>query len=311
MNKTWPVQHWIKEIGRGARGARDLDRLAARDLFGALLDGEVDDLALGALLLGLRIKGESCAELLGFAEALALRTQTLQVPAGPRLVVLPSLNGARKLFNAMPLLALHLAAQGQPVLVHGRFDFGPERANTLALFEALGHAPCSSLSEAQARLATQRLAVLPTALLCPGLDRLMALRTRMGVRNCGHTLAKLLDPAPGRSLRVIALTHGEFIDRIGQALPELTVGGGAALLMQGCEGEAYPHPRRPAAWAAALDGRPQPLPSSEADLDAALQARAATQAEEVSALREALEQGPAMWPRRWSEWVDEVRQLAK
>jgi anthranilate phosphoribosyltransferase len=38
----------IKEIGRGARGARDLSMAQAERLFGAMLDGEVDDLRLGA-----------------------------------------------------------------------------------------------------------------------------------------------------------------------------------------------------------------------------------------------------------------------
>ncbi|MFX8180047.1 glycosyl transferase, partial [Acinetobacter baumannii] len=49
----------IKEVGRGARGARDLTRAQAENLFGAMLDGVVPDLELGALLIALRVKGES------------------------------------------------------------------------------------------------------------------------------------------------------------------------------------------------------------------------------------------------------------
>ena len=44
------------------------------------------------------------------------------------------------------------------------------------------------------------------------LDALMALRPRLGVRNSAHIMAKLLDPAPGRSLRVVAVTHPEYLD---------------------------------------------------------------------------------------------------
>ena len=39
------ISHYIKEIGRGARGARPLDRAQACDLFGQVLDGSVTELA--------------------------------------------------------------------------------------------------------------------------------------------------------------------------------------------------------------------------------------------------------------------------
>ena len=41
----------LKEIGRGERGARDLPFDAAEKLFGAMLDGGVPDLELGAILI--------------------------------------------------------------------------------------------------------------------------------------------------------------------------------------------------------------------------------------------------------------------
>ena len=53
----------IKEIGRGAKGARDLLMADAEQLFAAMLNGDVPDLELGAILLSLRIKGESDEEL--------------------------------------------------------------------------------------------------------------------------------------------------------------------------------------------------------------------------------------------------------
>src|SRR6478736_1988643 len=96
----------IKEIGRGTKGARDMDSGQAEALFGAILDGEVPDMELGAILLSLRIKGESEAELLGFVRAMQARTAEVEVPAaGPRCVLLPTFNGARKQPNLMPLVA--------------------------------------------------------------------------------------------------------------------------------------------------------------------------------------------------------------
>ena len=60
-------------------------------------------------------------------------------------------------------------------------------------------------------------ACLPLAALNPGLDALMALRARLGVRNSGHSVAKLLDAAPGRS--VISRTAASGVPSPGSSLP--------------------------------------------------------------------------------------------
>jgi anthranilate phosphoribosyltransferase len=257
----------IKEVGRGARGARDLDTATAEQLFGAMLDGRVPDMELGALLIALRIKGESRDETRGFVAAMQARTAVLRMPQGPRCVVLPSFNGARKQANLVPLVALLLAREGVPVLIQGRHDFD-SRVSPFALLAALGLTPAGSLTQAEAALAADRLAVLRLDQLNPGLDRLMALRPRLGVRNSGHSIAKLLDPAPGRSVRVVAVTHPEYLEGMGHILPELTRGGGCALLMRASEGEAYAHLRRRAHLVSFVNGESSPLhPADSTDLD--------------------------------------------
>ena len=59
------ITRLIKEIGRGKNAARDLNREDARALFAAMLAGDIPDLQLGAVLMALRIKGESLEELAG------------------------------------------------------------------------------------------------------------------------------------------------------------------------------------------------------------------------------------------------------
>jgi len=230
----------IKEIGRGAKGARPLDAAQAESLFGDMLDGKVPELELGAIVIALRIKSESTAELLGFKRALDARTPQLVVPAGPRCVVLPTYNGARRQANLMPLLALMLARQRVPVLIHGRHDFD-NRTSPFELLAALGIHPVSSLKAASAALAANHLACLKLDTLLPGLDRLLALRLRLGVRGSAHTMAKLIDPCRGHSVRVVAVTHPEYLTRMHEFL---CADGGRAMLLRGTEGEAFANPRR-------------------------------------------------------------------
>jgi anthranilate phosphoribosyltransferase len=230
----------IKEIGRGPKGSRPLDSTQAQALFGDMLDGRVPDLELGAIILAMRIKAESRDELIGFQRALDERCAQLAVPPGPRVVVLPTYNGARRQANLMPLLARLLQRDGIPVLIQGRHDF-ESRVSPFELLAALDITPAASVAEAEARLAADGLACVPVDQLAPGLVGLLATRVRLGLRNTGHTLAKMLDPAPGASVRVVSMTHPEYLERIHA---HLVATRAVALLLRGTEGEAFANPRR-------------------------------------------------------------------
>ena len=79
---------------------------AARNgLFAAMLADEIPDLQRGAILMALRIKGESLEELAGFLEACEACYAHLAAPVNTVPVVIPAYNGARQLPNLTPLLA--------------------------------------------------------------------------------------------------------------------------------------------------------------------------------------------------------------
>jgi len=111
MDETSLAQ-FIKEIGRGAKSAGNLSRNDARSLFSAMLGGLVPDLQLGAILIALRVKGESLEELAGFLAAAEASYNHLPMPSVGTPVVIPTYNGARHLPNLVPLLALLLARAG-------------------------------------------------------------------------------------------------------------------------------------------------------------------------------------------------------
>lgn len=251
----------IKEIGRGAKGSRSLSREDAEALFGDMLDGKVPPLQLGAIVLAMRIKSESLDELTGFKAAIDARIATVSAPAGPRTVVLPTYNGARRRPNLMPLLAMMLAREGIPVLIHGRFDFDT-RADPFALLRALGLPEAQDTAEAGALLAQQRIAFMGVNTLLPGLDALLSLRPQLGVRNSGHSMTKMIDPLPGRSVRVVPITHPEYMEKMTQFL---RLDGGCSMLMRGTEGEAYANPARRPLITGFIDGTVSVLCEAEGD----------------------------------------------
>ena len=235
----------IREVGRGPHGARDLDAATAQRLFGAMLDGDVPPLELGALLVAYRIKGESVSELSGFVDAAMQRLARLEPPrGGARPIVLPTYNGARRLPNLTPLFALLLCRRhGMSVLLHGPAagDEAFGRVTTSDVLRALGIAACTTPAQAQWRLETDGVAYAPIDALAPGLAALLALRRRTGLRSSAHTVAKLVDPFHGAGLRIVAVSHPGYVERLRDYLSS---SGGEALLMRGTEGEPFAHPRR-------------------------------------------------------------------
>jgi anthranilate phosphoribosyltransferase len=234
---------WIREIGRGPHAARPLAAEAAQELASAMLAGKVPPLELGAILLAYRLKGETVAELTGFMAAIEQQLARLASPVeGMRPVVLPTYNGARRLPNLTALLALLLRRYGVPVLLHGLTDEGSfGRVTTAAILWELGIEPAESLADAQRRLARDSIAYVATTLLSPSLATLLALRRRMGVRSVAHTLAKLIDPFGGDGLRVVAVTHPDYLARMHEFLAATRAN---ALLLRGTEGEPFANPRR-------------------------------------------------------------------
>src|SRR5471032_3423249 len=68
-----PFAQFVRILGKGKRGARNLTREEAREAMGMLLDEQVEDTQLGAFLMLLRHKEESPEELAGFTEAVRAR----------------------------------------------------------------------------------------------------------------------------------------------------------------------------------------------------------------------------------------------
>jgi anthranilate phosphoribosyltransferase len=230
----------IKEVGRGAKGARGLNATTAEEAFTALLAGEVSDIQLGAWWLAMRIKGETPEELAAFVEAMQA-SLAFCVKSARRVVVLPCYNGARQLPNLTPLLAWTLAQRGVPVLLHG-VKLDSTRVTTYQLFQALNLPITETANATEAALSERNMAFTPLDALHPQLAGLIANRWRIGVRSTPHTVTKLLQPIDGPAVRVAALTHGDYIDRMGAYIA--TQPDAKALVFRGCEGEPVLHPKR-------------------------------------------------------------------
>ncbi len=66
---------------------------------------------------------------------------------------------------------------------------------------------------------------MPIGALAPGLSNLLALKSRLGVRNSAHTVAKLADPfsadAMGGGLRMVSVTHPAYATKLREFFAQL------------------------------------------------------------------------------------------
>ena len=242
------ISHYIKHIGRGKDGARALGRAPAADLMGQILDQQVSDLELGAFCLAMRIKGETPEEMAGFLDATHARLNKVPTDGAPT-VVLPSYNGARKLPVLTPLLALLLAREGVAVVLHGTAT-EDQRVSSQAVLAQLGVHAVDRVAPAVAG----QVQCVPTGVLHTGLERLLAVRRAVGLRNPGHSLVKLMNPCDGPALVVSSYTHPEYLQSMSATF---ALTGQHALLLRGTEGESVADARRTPAMDVFKDGQTQ------------------------------------------------------
>lgn len=232
------IKAYLKQIGRGSKGASDLSRAEAKDLFSQILSSATSELELGAFCMAMRIKGETSEELSGFYDALQafLPSMRLSKP----IWLLPSYNGARKTSLLTPLLAKLLTERGYFVLVHGTHE-EPQRTSSEQLFAEMAWPVAKTLAELPLLLEHQSFAYCPLSVLCPALHRLLMVRQVIGVRNTGHVLAKVINPIQSQSFQLNNYTHPAYPAVLEGFYTNFSEN---VATMRGHEGEPVASPRR-------------------------------------------------------------------
>ncbi|WP_439888570.1 glycosyl transferase family protein [Pseudomonas sp. MBLB4123] len=199
MNLAAPPEHpfaqFVRILGKGKRGARNLTRAEAREAMAMLLDGKVEDTQLGAFLMLLRHKEESAEEMAGFAEAIRERLQ-----APPIAVDLdwPSYAGKKRHLPWFLLAAKALAQSGVRILLHGGGAHTAGRLYSEQCLAPLAIPLCQNWGEVERALDDQRLAFIPLGAWMPQLQRMIDLRNTLGLRSPIHSLARILNPLGAR-----------------------------------------------------------------------------------------------------------------
>jgi len=198
-------------------GTLSLDE--ARGAMGAVMDGQATPAQLAALLMGLRMRGETVDELAGFATAMRERVVHVEAPAGAIDVVGTGGDGSGT-FNISTTAALVAAAAGVPVAKHGNRAI-TSRAGSADVLDALGIRIDHDAASAGAALRELGFAFMFAPSFHPAMKHAGPTRREIGVRTAFNLLGPLTNPAGtrrqllGAGTPAAAARMAEVVQRLG------------------------------------------------------------------------------------------------
>ena len=187
-----PFAQYVRILGKGKKGSRSLSYDEAYAAFTAILQGEGEDVQLGAFLMLLRVKEESADEIAGFVQACK---DHIQAPDNIRVDIdWSSYAGKRKQLPWFIASLLLLADSGKRIFIHAAKGHTMGRLYTEDAFNELGLPVASNWQGVEQALDKYNLCLMPVQNFCPQLDRLLNMRNLLGLRSPVHTLSRLINP---------------------------------------------------------------------------------------------------------------------
>jgi len=189
----------------------------------ALLDGSAPEAQIAGFLVALRIKGETAAELAGFARA--MRERMLVVDAGPDVIDTAGTGGDNAgTFNISTVAALVMAGAGARVAKHGNRSIS-SAAGSADVLEALGvriapSGEASSAAEAASAVREIGIGFLFAPALHPAMKHAQPVRRALKMRTAFNLLGPLCNPARAQ-FQLIGAPSPEAAKLMAEALAQL------------------------------------------------------------------------------------------
>jgi anthranilate phosphoribosyltransferase len=210
------------ELRRIVEARETLSREEAAALMRQILANEAAEVELAALLGALAGRGETAAEIAGFAMAMreAATTLPLTEDERERLVDTCGTGGdASGSFNISTAAALVAAAAGAKVAKHGNRAI-TSRCGSADVLEALGIPTQLAPQDAANALREVGFCFLLAPSHHPAMKAVMPVRRALGVRTVLHVLGPLLNPAGARR-QVMGVYHARLVPLVAEAMTML------------------------------------------------------------------------------------------
>ena len=211
-----PLRHAVRRLA----GGHSLTADEAGGAFDVVMSGDATPAQVAALLMGLRVKGETSAEVAGAARALRRAMVTLDATDASTLVdTCGTGGGAVATFNISTAAALLAAACGVRIAKHGNRSF-TSRSGSADLLEAMGVNIELSPARMSGILRQTGVVFMFAPLMHPAMRHVGPVRRELAIPTVMNMIGPLANPASaGR--QVIGVAEAGRLDLIAGALREL------------------------------------------------------------------------------------------
>jgi len=222
-----PVHEALRLLAEG----RDLSSDLAQRTMDDLMDGRCTPAQVGALLMGLRSKGETVEEITAFARA--MRDHSLSFVPNVEVMDVVGTGGAKlKTFNISTTTAFVVAGAGVPVAKHGNPSNSSPSGSADAL-EALGVKLDVPPERVKQAIETIGIGFMFAPTHHPAMRHAIGPRKELAIRTVFNMLGPLTNPA-----RAGAYLMGVFSPQLVESYPYVlqNLGVKRALVVHGVEG---------------------------------------------------------------------------
>ena len=223
---TPALQYAIRQLANGA----SLSESESRAAFGAVMSGDATSAQLAALLVALRVKGETSAEVAGAADA--LRGAMIRLPAdapGDLVDTCGTGGGSVSTFNISTAAALLAAGLGVRIAKHGNRSF-TSQCGSADVLEALGVPVEVSVPVMEQALREAGIVFMFAPLMHPAMRHVGPVRRELAIQTVMNIVGPLANPA-GAGRQVVGVADARRVPLIAGALRAL--GATHALVVHG------------------------------------------------------------------------------
>ena len=213
-------------------GGEDLDRDTMYEVFCNVMDGKTSDVQKSALLVALRMKGETVDEITGAAKAMRERVTPLDVDRSNLVDTCGTGGDGKGTFNISTVAAIVAAAAGAQVAKHGNRAVSSSCGSADVLSELGVNIDIDAPKMSQI-LRRTGISFLFAPKLHPAMSAVAAVRRELGVRTIFNVLGPLTNPAFARR-QVLGVYSDHLVEIVANVL--LALGAEHAMVVHSRDG---------------------------------------------------------------------------
>ncbi len=223
----------IKELIKKITEGKNLTDIETKELFKNLMEGNATDTQIGAILVGLKMKGETIDEIKSATEIMREKAVKINVKDKENLVDTCGTGGDKvNTFNVSTITAFVLAGAGVKVAKHGNRSVS-SKCGSADIMEALGVKIDLSPEKTKEAIEKIGLGFLFAPIYHPAMKNVIRQRRELGVRTIFNILGPLSNPAQAE-YQLVGVYDENLVEIVANVLAKLGLKRG--YVVHGLEG---------------------------------------------------------------------------